>query len=93
MPSADFCTTLGEFRNSLSLDSGTAVQISRGKFGRLRRTTAGFTLCALDGHGLRSMTPARPALTPRLRFLFIGSRLCSTLPSDITSRENALALG
>jgi hypothetical protein len=29
---------------------------------------------------------------PHIRFLFIGSRLCSTLPSDPASRDDALAL-
>ena len=61
-------------------------EVSRGKFDRLPRTTAGFTLCTFDGYGLCGGGPARPALTPRIRFLFIGSRVCSTLPSDPTSR-------
>ena len=55
------------------------MQISRGKFNRLLRTTAGFTLRALDGYGLCGTEAARPALTPHIRFLFIGSRICSTL--------------
>jgi hypothetical protein len=33
---------------------------------------------------------ARPALAPRIRFLFIGSHLCSTLPSDPASRRQPL---
>jgi hypothetical protein len=37
---------------------------------------------AFDGYGLRSKMPARPALTPHIRFLFIDSRFCSTLLSD-----------
>src|SRR5713226_177804 len=36
------------------------AQISRGKFDRLRRTTAGFTTSELDGYGLRNQLPARP---------------------------------
>ena len=36
-------------------------QISRGKFVRLRRATAGFTIRAFDGFGLRGHVPARPA--------------------------------
>src|SRR5579863_1999316 len=35
-------------------------QISRGKFDRLQRTTAGFTCLCLDGYGLRCSLPARP---------------------------------
>ena len=38
-----------------------AQQISRGKFIRLRRATAGFTTSAFDGYGLRGQLPARPA--------------------------------
>jgi hypothetical protein len=36
-------------------------QISRGKFDRLPRTTAGFTTSAFDGCGLRDQLLARPA--------------------------------
>src|SRR5271167_57246 len=35
-------------------------QISRGKFNRFRRATAGFTTGELDGYGLCSPLPARP---------------------------------
>ena len=37
------------------------MQISRGKYDRLQRTTAGFTFHALDGYGLCHLTLARPA--------------------------------
>src|SRR5947209_1528430 len=35
--------------------------------------------------------PARPALTPQIRFLYIGSRVCSTLLSDPASRRHPCA--
>ena len=35
--------------------------------------------------------PARPALTPQIRFLYIGSRVCSTLLSDPASRRRPCA--
>jgi hypothetical protein len=35
-------------------------QISRGKFDRLQRTTAGFTDTRFDGYGLRCSSPTRP---------------------------------
>ncbi len=38
------------------------MQASRGKPGRLLRTTAESTSRALDGYGLRRFTPARPTL-------------------------------
>src|SRR6516164_728956 len=86
MPSADFCAAVRRPRDRLSRLVGDTEQTSRGKLNRLRCTTAGSTLYALDGYGLRDTSPARPALAPRIRFLFIGSHLCSTLPSDPASR-------
>ncbi len=70
--------------------SGQARQTSRGKFLRLPRATAGFTFCALDGYGLRCQLPARPTLTPQIRFLYVGSRFCSMLLSDDASRQSPL---
>jgi len=61
------------------------MQISRGKYDRLPRTTAGFTAYAFDGYGLCDQMLARPALVPLIRFLFIGSRICSALPSNTVS--------
>ena len=62
-------------------------QISRDKFDRFPRATTEFTLGVLDRYGLRDHWPARPTLTPQIRFFYIGSRFCSTLPSDPTSRR------
>ena len=86
MPVADFCA--GHPRPSPGGQSRVRdpAQISRGKLDRRPRTTAGFTFCALDGYGLRGHMPARPTLTPRIRFLSIGPRVCSPLPSDGPSR-------
>ena len=86
-PSADFCRPIREPCDQLSLDFGTRRQTSRGKFQCLPRTTAEFTFCALDGSGLRCLLPARPTLTPQIRFLYVGSRVCSTLLSDNASRR------
>ena len=90
MPSADFCLAVRGSLGLLSRLAGDTKQISRGKLNRLRCTTAGSTLRALDGYGLRDTLPARPALAPRIRFLFIGSHPCSTLPSDPASRRQPL---
>ena len=86
MPSAVFCSAVRMPRGILSRRSDTK-QISRGKFNRLLRTVAGSTLRVLDGYGLRGKLPARPTLTPCIRFLSIDSRICSTLPSDPASRR------
>src|SRR6516225_7457147 len=69
---------------------GDTKQTSRGKLNRFRCTTAGSTLRVLDEYGLRDQLPARPTLAPRIPFLFIGSHLCSTLPSDPASRRQPL---
>src|SRR6266705_4940793 len=90
MPSADFCSAVRRPLGRLSRLVDDTGQISRGKLNRLQCTTAGSTLCALDGYGLRDTLPACPALAPRIRFLFIGSHLCSTLPSDPASRRQPL---
>jgi hypothetical protein len=90
MPSADFCSAVRWPLGRLSRLADDTGQISRGKLNRLQCTTAGSTLCALDGYGLCDSLPARPALAPRIRFLFIGSHLCSTLPSDPASRRQPL---
>src|ERR1700686_668400 len=90
MPSAEFCFAAARHLEGLRLLADDTGQISRGKLNRLQCTTAGSTLCALDGYGLRDTLPARPALAPRIRFLFIGSHLCSTLPSDPASRRQPL---
>ncbi len=66
-------------------------QISRDKLDCFPRTTTEFTLCVLDRYGLRDHWPARPTLTPQIRFLYIGSRFCSTLPSDPASQRRPCA--
>src|SRR5439155_15681120 len=77
--------------SAASVACGDTGQISRGKLNRLWCTTAGSTLRVLDGYGLRDKSPARPTLAPRIRFLFIGSHLCSALPSDPASRRRPCA--
>ena len=69
-------------------------QISRGKLVSLRRTTAGFTVGALDGSGLRRLCRLVGRRLPRIRFLSIGSRLCSTLaPDPALRRRPCVSLG
>src|ERR1017187_134386 len=74
MPSADFCPAVRPPFDSLSRRSD-AEQISWGKFSRLLCTAAESTLRTLDGYGLRGKLPARPALTPCIRFLSIDSHI------------------
>src|ERR1017187_4913516 len=74
MPSADFCPAVRPPFDSLSRRSDTG-QISWGKLSRLLCTAAESTLRTLDGYGLRGKLPARPALTPCIRFLSIDSHI------------------
>jgi hypothetical protein len=89
MPSADFCAALGEPRGPPSPLPDT-TQISRGKFDRLRRTTAGSTLRALDGYGLRGYGLARPTLTPLYPVLL--HRLAPLLHASFRPRLTATPL-
>src|SRR3981081_3038155 len=59
-------------------------QISRGKFNRLQRTTAGFTTSALDGYGLRDQLLARPF--PSTSHPVLVHRLASLLRASFRPR-------
>jgi len=72
--------------------SGDHGQPSQGKFDNLPCTAAASTLRALDGYGLRNLALAHPALTPLMWFLSIGPHFCSTLPSDLASRQRPCVL-
>ena len=67
MPYADFCPVVRLPYDNLSR-RGDTKQISWGKLSRFQCTVAGSTPRTLDGYGLRSKLPARPALTPYIRF-------------------------
>jgi hypothetical protein len=60
-PSADFCCVIRTPLDVLSHEIRDTQQISRDKFDRCPRTTAGFTTSALDGYGLPDCLLARPA--------------------------------
>ena len=91
MPSADFCAAIRSPYDDLSLESGTQHRSPE------VRSTA-FPARPPD-------LPPQPLMTmdfaihcslvrlgrPRIRFLSIGPRLCSTLPSDATSRRRPCA--
>ncbi len=91
MPSAD---SWPAFRSPLGFHSPfrTTVQASRGKSDYLHRTPAGFT--AIGPWWIWTSLPCasssdRDCLT--IRFLFVRSRLRSTLPSDPASRRRPCA--
>src|ERR1022692_3955112 len=89
MPSADFCPAVRPPFDSLSRRSD-AEQISWGKFSRLLCTAAESTLRTLDGYGLRGKLPARPALTPCIRFFV--HRLAHLIHASFRPRLAAVAL-
>ena len=92
MPSADSCAAIRSPCGSLSSRLGTRHRASPGKLGRLPRTPAGSTNLALMDMDFAIRCPlVRPSL-PHIRFLFVRSRFCSTLPSDTTSRGCPCAL-
>src|SRR5713101_867615 len=93
MPSADSSCAVGDDCSSPSqfpwhATSQDSPEVSRGKSYSRRCMNAGFIkhVPFVDG-GLGGCVPTRPErTTPRSRFLFVAPHLCSTLPSDPTSR-------
>ena len=57
------------------------------KFNRLRHATAGFTTRDVMDTGFAIICPLARHRRPPIRFLFISSRLCSTLLSGPASRR------
>ncbi len=70
MPSADFYSAVRPPYEGLSRQSDTE-QISWGNLSRLPCTISESTPRTLAGYGLRGKSPARPALTPHIRYLSI----------------------
>ena len=85
MPSADSCAPVRSPCGFLSsdLDETQVSQVSSIAFAAAPPDLQPWPLMDLDF--ARSGTLVRPRL-PRIRFLFVGSQLCSTLPSDAASR-------
>ena len=87
MPSADFSQAIRDPHESLSPYSGTPVR-SPGV------SSSAFSAQPLDLHseplmdmGLSVISPLARLGMPCIQFLFVGSRLCSTLLSDTLSRD------
>src|SRR5262249_10084649 len=90
MLSADSCATVGsplDFPSSNN--TGTMAQASPGKLDRLHRTPAGSTALALMDVDFAISGPLVRPRMPHIRFLFVRSRLCSTLPSNAFARPCA----
>src|SRR3954469_8903289 len=91
MPSADFCTGVRGPRGPLSLVAETRrrpPEVSSTAFAALPPDLQHGPLMDKDFAVSRPLV--RPEL-PRIRFLFVGSRFRSTLPSDPASRRRPCA--
>ena len=87
MPAADFCRTLRMDRSILSPDSGTAgrsPEVSSTAFHAQPPDLQPVPLMDMDFAIKRPLVRHR---MPAIWFLFIGSRLCSTLLSDPASQR------
>ena len=91
MPSADFCRPVGSDYSSPSPElrtGGRSPEVSSTAFSAQPPDLQPAPLMDLDFVVLCRLVRRR---MPRIRFLSIGSRLCSTLPSDPASRRRPCA--
>jgi len=91
MPSADFCRPVRIDHSTLSLDSetsGRSPEVSSTAFGA---QPADLQPVPLMDRGFAIECPLARHRMPHIRFLFIGSHLCSTLLSDPASRRRRCA--
>ncbi len=92
MPSADFCRPVGSDYSSPSpafRTDGRSPEISSATFSAQPPDVQPTPLMDLDFVVICRLVRRR---MPRIRFLSIGSRLCSTLPSDPASRRRPCVL-
>src|SRR5689334_16323921 len=91
MPSADFCCEIkapcGAFSHESATHSGSPGVSSTA----FPTQPPEFTTSDLDGYDLRRPWPPRRRRMPRIRFLYIGCQVCSTLPPDVLSRRRPCA--
>ena len=91
MPAADSCRTIRVDRSTLSPDSGTCSRppaIRMTAFNAQPPNLQPAPLMDMDFAVIDQLVRHR---MPHIRFLSIGSRLCSTLPSDPASRRRPCA--
>jgi hypothetical protein len=87
MPSADFWQAIRDSRESLSPDFGTPARppgVSSPAFGAQPLDLQPEPLMDM---GFAVIRPLARLGMPLIQFLFVGSRLCSTLLSDTLSRD------
>ena len=91
MPSADFCRPVRIDHSTLSPDSGTNGRSPEVSSTAFRTQPADLQPVPLMDMGFAVIRPLARHRMPLIRFLFIGSHVCSTLLSDPASRRRRCA--
>jgi hypothetical protein len=91
MPSADFCSPVRLDHSRLSRESATMNRSPEVSSTAFRAQPPDLQPGPLMDMGFAVMCPLAQPRMPHIRFLFIGSRICSALPSDATSRRRPCA--
>ena len=86
MPSADFCRPIGVNHSTLSPEFGTNGRSPEVSSTAVRTQPPNLQPVPLMDMGFVVIGPLARHRMPRIRFLYIGSHVCSTLLSDAPSR-------
>jgi hypothetical protein len=91
MPSADFCRPIRVNRSTLSPEFGTAGRSPEVSSTAFRTQPPNLQPVPLMDMGFVVIGPLARHRMPRIRFLYIGSCVCSTPLSDLASRRRRCA--
>ena len=87
MPSADFCSPIRLDHSRLSRESATISRSPEVSSTAFRAQPPNLQPATLMDMGFAVICLLARRRMPPIRFLFIGSRVCSALPSDPASRR------
>jgi len=87
LPAADFCRPVRRNRSLLSPDSGTNGRSPEVSSTAFRTQPSDLQPAPLMDMGFAVIRPLAQRRMPLIRFLFIGSHVCSTLLSDLALRR------
>src|ERR1035441_6685991 len=91
MPSADFCRPVRIDHSTLRPDSGTNGRPPEVSSTAFRTQPPDLQPVLLKDRGFAVFRPLARHRMPLIRFLYIGSCVCSTLLSDLASRRRRCA--
>ena len=91
MPSADFCRRISIDPSMLSREIATNDRSPEVSSTAFRAQPPDLQPAPLMDMGFAIICPLARHRMPLIRFLYIGSRVCSTLPSDLASRRRPCA--